>query len=405
MQSSGRCSEAAETMSGYARVFGLVGIACLLVVTASSAAGTGRPAGSGQAHWVITDLGTLGGSSSSPYAMNDEGQVVGTSGTGRGERDVFLWQNGKMVDIGRYGWDTGDVGSILINNRGQVLWEERGRGPGSVMWEHGVTRVLPLEASAINDRGEIVGIPTGTGLRAALWQGGRLRDLGVLPGASDSEALAINNAGAVVGMSGDRAFIWENGTMRDLGVLSGGFSWCQARAINNRGQIIGFCTKDENMPSGTRTLGAHAFLWEHNRMRDLGALPHFDASDAIAINEHGQIIGRSYTFSRAVTSGHAFLWRNGTMIDLGTLGGDESSAAAINDRGQIVGNAITGARDKDGQRIGHAYLWQNGTMRDLGALSGSSGAFAINNHSRVVGLSDTKNGETHAVTWTLRRDR
>ena len=48
------------------------------------------------------------------------------------------------------------------------------------------------------------------------------------------------------------------------------------------------------------------------------------------------------------------------MTDLGTLGGKESEAVAINDRGQVVGWSQTKAKDKYGEPIAHAFLWQTG---------------------------------------------
>src|SRR6266545_2475214 len=70
---------------------------------------------------------------------------------------------------------------------------------------------------------------------------------------------------------------------------------------------------------------------------DLGALGG-TFSDARAINERGQVVGESTTASGEV---HAFLWQDGTMSDLGTLGGDRSEAAGINEHGQVVGSSQT----------------------------------------------------------------
>ena len=52
---------------------------------------------------VMTDLGTLGGPTSSATAINDAGQVTGISDTSTGGRSAFLWQGGVMHDIGPSG--------------------------------------------------------------------------------------------------------------------------------------------------------------------------------------------------------------------------------------------------------------------------------------------------------------
>ena len=70
--------------------------------------------------------------------------------------------------------------------------------------------------------------------------------------------------------------------------------------------------------------------------------------EARAINERGQIVGASRTKSGWP---HAFLWQDGRMTDLVGLGGESHEANAINERGQIVGCSQT----KD--QHDHAVLW------------------------------------------------
>src|SRR5204863_8941462 len=86
-------------------------------------------------------LGTLGGKRSSARAINDLGQIVGSSESG-GTRDTrfgplplrhaFLWEKDKMVDLNELipkdsGWEFGEATGI--NHRGQVvgngLFQER----------------------------------------------------------------------------------------------------------------------------------------------------------------------------------------------------------------------------------------------------------------------------------------
>jgi uncharacterized membrane protein len=52
---------------------------------------------------------------------------------------------------------------------------------------------------------------------ATEWSDGGVIKLGGLPGSTDSGALAINNVGQVVGVSGGEAVEWSGGSVIDLG--------------------------------------------------------------------------------------------------------------------------------------------------------------------------------------------
>jgi probable HAF family extracellular repeat protein len=69
----------------------------------------------------MTDLGTLGGSYSAAWGINNRGQVVGFSNNTASCCDIhaFLWEDGQMTDLGTL--PGGDWSAASgINSRGQV---------------------------------------------------------------------------------------------------------------------------------------------------------------------------------------------------------------------------------------------------------------------------------------------
>ncbi len=88
---------------------------------------------------TATDLGTLGGTSSQAFGINDHGQVVGQSRLANGQLRAFLWEDGAMTDLGTLGGtfslarginDLGQVvgRSTLANGESRAtLWSRMGR--------------------------------------------------------------------------------------------------------------------------------------------------------------------------------------------------------------------------------------------------------------------------------------
>jgi len=126
------------------------------------------------------------------------------------------------------------------------------------------------------------------------------------------------------------------------------FGWAtgSAASINDSGQIVGVSALTS---SGSV---AHAALWSGNTITDLGTLGG-NVSVAQNINAAGQIVGFAQT---AAGVAHATLWSNDTITDLGTLGETTISVAnAINNLGQIVGRSST-----DISNTSSAILWKGG---------------------------------------------
>jgi probable HAF family extracellular repeat protein len=67
-------------------------------------------------------------------ALNDRGQVIGNSRSGGGPFHAFVWEKGKMTDLGTLGGR--ESVAAALNERGQIVgWSETRSGTRhAVLW-------------------------------------------------------------------------------------------------------------------------------------------------------------------------------------------------------------------------------------------------------------------------------
>jgi probable HAF family extracellular repeat protein len=332
----------------------------------------GAPAAHAAVRYRVVDLGTLpGGQISSAAAINDRGQVVGSSGLSGLGHDAFLWEDGVMRSLGQL-------------DRSQRF----------------------SDANAIDSAGEIAGAALvkvagddTPHAHAFLVAHGRIRDLGLLAGGTTSEAYALNRYGLVAGEAdlpgcckGIRPVIWRHGRIRSLGTFGGIFG--VARGVNRRGVVVGAAALEDGR--------VHAFRWAKGSKRDIGTLGG-PSSEADAISRSGLIVGSSELRSGHV---HAFAYIHRHMRDLGASARRPNSGAlAVNRNGTAVGSIFRLVGGDPANE--HAALFRRGAVRDLNALIPvASGwvlqqATGINSKGQIVGQG-TIDDEQHAFLLVRR---
>jgi probable HAF family extracellular repeat protein len=99
----------------------------------------------------IQDIGTLGGVYSIPVAINEQGQVVGYSYTASNEQHAFIWTSTYGIqDLGTLGGTYSRP--IAINEQGQVLGSSYTASSDTVLteshaviWTIGLSPITPVE--------------------------------------------------------------------------------------------------------------------------------------------------------------------------------------------------------------------------------------------------------------------
>jgi probable HAF family extracellular repeat protein len=309
-----------------------------------------------------------------------------------------------------------------------------------------VTRLPGLDGPAggaratdVNERGVVVGESVAADGRttAVRWDGATPTDLTAGAAGTVTRAVAVNDRGAVLGVTGgfaSYATLWEDGEatplpptdsaavavdLNDRGealynayivapVSFGGFLWRDGTVIpappagEGLPEFVGFDLNERGVAVGVPEFGPLPFTWRPGEAPRPLALP--DGADGgfpIALNDRGDVAGR-VTVPGPAPATRVVRWRDGRPRDLGDLGGGEATipdmaaggGSPINRRGDVVGASSTASGDH------HAFLWRDGHMTDLGTLGGpSSWATAVNDSGQVVGASLTAEGEAHAFAW------
>ena len=307
--------------------------------------------------FTLTDLGTLGGATSSGFALNASGQVAGSAYLPGGVSHAFRWTSGVMEDLGTLGGNYSN-------------------------------------AYGINDAGQVAGdsyLAGNVQFRAVLWAAdGTPQNLGTL-GLNGSSANAINNSAAVVGYSNPGAalpnhpFLWREGNLSDLGVFGSTFSQGSANAINDAGQMVGF-------------VGSFGAVWTpdgtgNRLLPGLGS----QKSEALAINASGLIVG--YALAPGTANRRVVVWQGSGIQDLGTLGGLNGTAYGLNAKGEMVGSSQTAGGGYHGFWKLSGGLVDLNTMLEPGSGATVTDARAINVHGQIAG-SASIGGQNRAVLLT-----
>jgi len=353
---------------------------------------------------VKTDLGTLpGGASSAAFWINAKGWITGNSEngetdpliTGLPEIRAVLWKHGNISDLGTLGGSTSFAQAI--NDRGQIT----GLALNGISDPFSYYYVF------------LYSFASGTQTRAFLWDEDEgMQDLGTLGGPDAAPAL-INQRGQVAGFSYINStpdpntglptfhpFLWEKEKgMKDLGGF-GGAATASVNGLNERGEVVGGL----DLPGDQL---AHPFLWDGEKLLDLTAPPFGEAENGEArwINEAGEVVGGAGLTIPCADLGlqtHAFLWRNGAMTDLGVITGTpDSQADFINSKSQIVGGSFSCDFSTSS-----AFLWENGSMVDLNTLLSANSPFHlfwasfIDDRGVIAAYGSLASGDTHALLLT-----
>lgn len=306
-----------------------------------------------------TILPSLGGSYTFAWAINDRGQVAGTSRVPGGDWHLFLWDRYSGMH------DLGPVASepVRIDQNGQIV------------------------ATARDPNGHA---------RAFVWDPNTGRTVLPTLGGDSVQARAMNNLGHVIGVaktaSGvDHAFIWDavHGIHDLTPSDSGGTSpW----SLNDAGQVVVSTRRGSFL---LHTMDGQVVASEPLPLRQLTHL-----------NNPGRIAGLSRTVKGWAD---VVVWRSDSDVEtVGRLRGGDPGMPRINDVGQVHfwqerRPAITLPRLRQFSAHTENYLWdpRRGRIPLDVCVSLDAGDYLtfsdVNNHGALVGVVHRRTGRSEGI--------
>jgi probable HAF family extracellular repeat protein len=227
--------------------------------------------------YQVSNLDSLGGTSSGGNSINNQSWVAGYSRLlGNQSRHAALWRDGSILDLGTLGGPNSSVTWNVKNTEGIIV---------------GISQTAASE-------------PLGEAWSSAAFYG------------------APFNVGYI-----NLGFVWEQGQMRGLPTFPGGHNGF-ATGANNFGQVVGWAENDVHDPTciSPQILQFRPAMWglgPPDQIQELPLISGDSSGAATAINDNGQVVGISGICDQAVgrhTAKHAVLWENGGVTDIGNLG-------------------------------------------------------------------------------------
>jgi probable HAF family extracellular repeat protein len=177
--------------------------------------------------------------------------------------------------------------------------------------------------------------------------------------------VSVNEAGEVAGTTSDhRAAIWDRKKGLRVLALPPGFTASEAVAINDSGRVVGVVS---DLASNRR----QGFVYKNNTVTLLDG----EQASAYGMGDPDAVVGESLIGDQKRTQ--PVVWSDQGLSALPNCCG--GVAKSINNRGQVVGDAY------DAQDRYHAFLWTPAEgMRDIGPPGSYSSAIAINARGHVL---------------------
>jgi len=382
-----------------------VGLLAFVVIPSVLAA----QAGPKPARYTVTDLGTLGGSYSFAYGLNNAGVVAGGAATATQTDFVsqtgFLWYRGQIISVGTLG------GAACLDCNSEA------GGPNAA----GLSPVLSETGTTDPNKEDFCGFGTFRQCLGAIYKNGSLIPLAPLGGGNNTQAYWTNQRGETVGFSETgtadgncimpsqvyrfSAVKWSaGGTPHPLNPLPGD-TVSFALGINDAGQAVGvsgLCS-DTTFPPNNTPGGPHAVFWDSNGTPVLiPDLPSAVGNNvAGSINNRGDVVGTQVTSDGTV---HAYLWsKTGGLRDLvfpNAFVTVTPCCHSINDKREATGFAF----DENGPQ---AFVWKSGNFTDLNTVLPADTPWyifntaSINEAGQIAASGFNMNtGEMHAVLLT-----